>query len=85
MSTLSIDLPPELGSFIAGKIASGTYATVSEAVSALLLTAKANDERERIAVATGIAAADRGDFVPFDAERIKTRGRELLAARLPQR
>lgn len=85
MSTLSIDIPPELGSFIAGKIASGTYANASEAVSALLLTAKANDEREKSAVAAGIAAADSGDLVPFDAERIKMRGRELLATRQPHR
>ncbi len=84
MSSLSIDLPPELGSFIVGKIASGMYADASEAVSAMLLTAKANDEREKRAVATGIAAADRGDFVPFDAQRIKARGRELLASRRPR-
>ena len=81
MSAYSIDLSPELGSFVAGKIASGVYANASGAVSAMLLTAKTNDEREKDAVAAGIAAADRGDFVAFDAERIKARGREILASR----
>ena len=81
MSAISIDLPPDLGSFIAGKIASGVYANASEAVSALLSAAKVNDERERSAVAAGIVAADSGDFVAFDAERIKARGREILASR----
>lgn len=84
MSAISVDLPPELGSFIAGKVASGMYANASEAVSAMLLTAKANDEREKSAVAAGITAADRGDFVLFDAQRIKARGRELLASRRPR-
>lgn len=82
MSAISIDLPPELGSFIAGKIANGEYANASEAVSALLRSAKMNEDRQKDAVATGIEEADRGDFVPFDAERIKARGREILASRL---
>lgn len=84
MSAISIDLPPELGSFIAGKIANGEYANASEAVSALLRLAKINEDRQKGAVTAGIEEADRGNFVPFDAERIKARGRKILASRLPR-
>lgn len=81
MSAISIDLPPELGNFIAGKIASGEYMNASEAVSAMLQMAKSNDDRQKSAVAAGIASAERGDFVQFDPEHIKARGREILASR----
>ncbi len=88
MPTKNISLPAELDQYIDAKVASGEYAHASEVVreGVRLLMRQESEKLEwlRDAVANGIAAAETEEGVEFDdamMERIKARGRAIVAAR----
>jgi len=91
---MEVQLTPELEALVALKVESGKYASAADVVGEALLLLQAADREEakkladlRAAIAEGIAQADRGEAVPFDAaavEEIKRLGRERLAKRLGQ-
>lgn len=75
---MNISLPSQMQRFLEAEVKAGRYATTSEAVRdgiRLLQERKAERaarfEELRKAVAIGIAAADRGDFVEVDFEKLK--------------
>lgn len=83
--TKNVSLTPELEAYAAEKVEAGLYGSFSEVVRAalreMMLRERAAEEardwlRERIR-----EGDDSGDPVPFDAERIKKRGRTRLANR----
>ena len=88
MATKNISLPAELDGYIDAKVASGEYAHASEVVreGVRLLMRQESEKLEwlRDAVAKGIASAQTEEGVEFDdamLERIKARGRAIVAAR----
>ena len=90
---MNVSITPQMVEFVQQQVASGAYQSASEVVRAGLRLLQER-ERERQArlehlrreLAIGIEQADRGELVPFDAERIKAEGRRRLAQReaLPQ-
>lgn len=84
---MNISLPSQMQRFLEAEVKAGRYATTSEAVrDGIRLLQERKAERAarldelRKAVAIGIAAADRGDFVAVDAAQIKAAGRAALKA-----
>ena len=86
---LSIALTPEFAADIRRAIAAGDYATTSEVIrDALRAWRRRRQERE--AAIEGLRGlwregAESGEGGPLDAEDIKRRGRERLAAQRPAR
>jgi antitoxin ParD1/3/4 len=83
MGTKSITLSPEIERFVTEEVESGQYATEDEAVNALLekeMRRKSEFAWLKEQVALGLEQAERGEFVEFDAEKIKVEGRKRLAA-----
>jgi antitoxin ParD1/3/4 len=87
MTTVSISLKEEDQRFLEEVVKSGRYLSESEVVAEALADfrvreairrAKLDELRSKIEV--GIEQADRGDFVEFTAEDIKSEGRRRLAA-----
>jgi antitoxin ParD1/3/4 len=87
MTTLSITLRDEDGSFIENAVQSGSYLTQSEVVATALELLKTHEELRVIRraqlkkeVQKGIDELDRGETVEFTAADIQRLGRERLAA-----
>ena len=83
MGTKSITLSPEVERFVTEEVESGQYATEDEVVNALLekeMRRKSECAWLKEQVALGLEQAERGEFVEFDAEKIKLEGRKRLAA-----
>ncbi len=81
MTTLQIDLPEPLDSFVALQAAAEGYSTVSEYILALIQQVQQSRERaEREAkLLAGVQALDRGEgkeMTAADWERLKGRFRE---------
>ena len=87
MGTKNISLPRELEESIDAKVSSVAYAHASEVVrDGLRLMMREEAEKLewlRAAIAEGIAAADRGDYIPGDriVEEVRKLGRARLKAR----
>jgi antitoxin ParD1/3/4 len=81
---LSIALTPEFAADIRQAIATGEYASTSEVVRDAIRTWKQAREGRAIALDAlrrlWREGVDSGDGAPLDAEDIKRRGRERLAA-----
>jgi antitoxin ParD1/3/4 len=87
---LTITMPPELAAVVKQAVETGDYASTSEVVRAALRDWKvkrALQIEELAALKTdidkGLADVAAGRVKDFDAERIITRGRKLLADRSP--
>lgn len=88
MSVTSISFPPELESFVQGKVQSGGYQTENEVVREALRLLR---ERDRVGamrlaelrreIELGLEDSRRGDVAPLDIEEIKAEGRKKLAER----
>ncbi len=81
---ISISLTPEMNATLKEVVASGAYASTSEIMREALRDWEAKQLRKqeqmaklRKMIQDGL---DSGPAVPFDAEEIKRRGRERLAA-----
>ena len=86
---LSIALTPEFAADIRQAVATGDYASTSEVIRDALRAWK-HVRQEREAAVEGLRrlwrkGVDSGEGEPLDAEDIKRRGRERLAARRPAR
>lgn len=84
MTQVAIDMTDELRAFVDSSVEAGRFHNASEMVAAALHTLK-SDQRAKFEalqadIAIGISQADRGEFVEFNADSIKTAGRERLAA-----
>ncbi len=87
----AIHLPPELQAFVEQQIAHGEYASFREMVQESIRFLKhLSDVREnrlealRRDIQVGIDQLDRGEGIEFTddhVEKVKQRGREILAAR----
>jgi antitoxin ParD1/3/4 len=82
MATITLSL--KLAGFVDKLVQSGKFTTRDEAVTDALQ--KQMQREEELAwlkreVEIGIAQADRGELVEFNAEKIKAEGRKRLAAR----
>jgi antitoxin ParD1/3/4 len=87
---MNVSLTDELENFVHQKVETGLYHSASEVVREGLRLLKERDELHqgrleelRKAITVGVEQADRGRVKPFTqetAERIKSRGRERLAA-----
>lgn len=75
MTQVAINLTDELTAFVESSVESGLFHNASEMVANALHTLKgdahAKWEALRADIALGIAQADRGEFVAFDANSIK--------------
>ena len=84
---LSISLTSEIASDIRNAIKTGEYASTSEVIRDALRAWKRNREARSVAVEAlqrlWRDGVDSGQSAPLEAEDIKRRGRERLAARLP--
>jgi len=84
---LSISLTSEIASDIRNAITTGEYASTSEVIRDALRAWKRNREARSVAVEAlqrlWRDGVDSGQSAPLEAEDIKRRGRERLAARLP--
>jgi antitoxin ParD1/3/4 len=88
---MNVSLHPELVKFVEEQVAAGAYSSASDMINGALLFLKdhqdlmpkdaAEIEKLRRKIAMGIEQADRGEFVDFDAEKIKAEGRRRLAAK----
>ena len=87
MTTVAIALKDEDQKFIEEVVKSGRCFSESEVVTEALSEMKVreairrsriDDLREKVRV--GIEQADRGEFVEYTAENVKTEGRERLSA-----
>ena len=75
---MSVDLDPALAERIEAKVRAGDFASMRDAVNALLAFALGADDQPsdaelehlRSALAEGIAQADRGEFVEWDEDEI---------------
>jgi antitoxin ParD1/3/4 len=84
MTQVAIDITDELRAFVDSSVEAGRFHSASEMVAAALHTLKSDEhakfEALRADIAVGIAQADRGEFVEFNADSIKAEGRARLAA-----
>jgi len=92
MTTVAIALKDEDQRFIEEAVKSGRFFSESEVVAEALSEMKVREairrgkiEDLRAKVQVGIDQADRGEFVEFTAEDVKTEGRKRLAAQQPSR
>lgn len=82
----TITLSPELARFLDKLVQSGKFTSREEAVNEVLEKQKQHEEELaylKHEVDIGIAQADRGELVEFDAEKIKAEGRRRLSAHKP--
>ncbi len=87
---MDIELSSELQQFVDANLRAGHFANASELISAALQYLKGSEapfptDPDHLAelkrqVAAGVEQADKGQFVEFDAETIKTEGRQRQAA-----
>jgi Arc/MetJ-type ribon-helix-helix transcriptional regulator len=75
---------PDLEKFVTDQVKRGGYADASGVLNHALEVLReqlrdAQDLRQEAAV--GLGQADRGDFVEFTAEDVKSEGRRILASR----
>ena len=87
MTTVAIALKDEDRKFIEEAVRSGRYCSESEVVAEALSEMKVREairrskiEDLRAKVQAGIEQADRGEFVEFTADDVKSEGRERLSA-----
>ena len=85
---MNVNLTAQLEKVVQDKVASGLYNSASEVVrEALRLMVerdalqKMRQEELRKEIRTGLAQANRGEWVPLDTEHIKTEGRRRLKRR----
>jgi antitoxin ParD1/3/4 len=88
MTTVAIALNDEDQKFIEEAVRSGRYFSESEVIADALAEMKVREairrskiDDLRAKVQVGIEQADRGEFVDFTAEDVKSEGRKRLAAR----
>jgi antitoxin ParD1/3/4 len=87
---MNVSLTPELEKLVDGKVSSGMYQTASEVIrEGLRLLAERDAARESLRrdIQAGFDAIDRGEYTDYTsatihklADRVKSRGRERLAA-----
>ena len=87
MTTVAIALNDEDQHFLEEVVKSGRYGSESEVVAEALAEFRVREvirqaklDELRAKVRVGIEQADRGEFVEFTAEDVKTEGRKRLAA-----
>ena len=92
MTTVAIALKDEDQQFIEEVVKSGRYLSESEVVAEALSELKVREairrskiEDLRAKVRVGLEQADRGEFVEFTAEDVKTEGRKRLSAQQTSR
>lgn len=82
MIQVAINLTEELKEFVDKSVNAGLFHNASEVVANALHTLRTQDaaklEALRVDIAVGIAQADRGEFVEFDAESVIAEGRGRL-------
>ncbi len=83
---MNVSLTPKLESLLKEKVATGMYNSVSEVVREALRLLNERDsvnadklETLRQEIAQGIDSLDKGKGRPLDIERIKAKGRKMLA------
>lgn len=83
MTEVAISLTDELRDFVEKSVDSGVFHNASELVANAIHSLKAQEqvklETLRAEIAIGVAQADRGEFVEFDAASIKAEGRARLS------
>ena len=86
MTTVAISLNDENQHFVEEAVKSGRYSSESEVVAEALAEFRVREairgaklSELRAKVQEGIDQADRGDFVEFTADDVKTAGRRKLA------
>lgn len=71
--TMHIDLPPEMETFIRGKVAGGSYDNATEVIRDALSRMQADEARAqawRAAIRKGDDELDRGEGIPYCAETL---------------
>ena len=83
MASLHLSLPDEMSKFIDQSAKAGDYAHPSAFVRALIRREMENNETLGLiaSVHRGLADIEHGRYHTFDAEKIRTRAREKLAAK----
>jgi antitoxin ParD1/3/4 len=77
---VNVSLTPELERLISDKVDTGMYQTASEVVREGLRLLKDRDERElRADVRAGFAAVDRGEYIEYKADSIRTLTSQIKA------
>ena len=91
MATMNVSLTPQLEKLVQDRVKSGRYTSASEVIREALRLLETHDRaidnglaQLRADIDVGLRQIDEGKVSPFDdaaVERIKHRGRELLAER----
>ncbi len=83
---MNVSLTPQLENLLKEKVATGMYSSVSEVVREALRLLSERDSLNttkrdvlRQEVAQGIASLDKGKGCALNIERIKAKGRQMLA------
>lgn len=80
---MNVSLTPQLESFVQEKVASGLYTSASEVIREALRMMEEQDhlkaiklEALRKEIDKGLAQLERGEHVPLDIEKLKSKVRE---------
>jgi len=89
---MNVSLTQQLEKFINKQVTSGRYQTASEVIRQGLRMMQEREREQsrrledlRREIRVGLDAIERGDYGPFDPEKIKAEGRRLLAQRKKKR
>ena len=77
-------LPDDLKMFVQNEVASGRFRSTEDVICEALRRLREHErqlDELRAELQIGIDQLDRGEGIPFDADDIKRRGRERLAAK----